>query len=232
MAFLIQKYQQLLLDIQSSCKKSGRNPEDVTIVAATKYCTDVEMNEALAAGITHIGENRVQDAVKKFPLLHGACKKHFIGHLQTNKVKKAVELFDVIESVDRVELLEKLAMETDRVGKKLDVLLQVNVADDEAKFGCNPGEIDLLVEKLVGSENLVFRGFMAIIPFTENVEDARLWFIKMRDIYEKYQVQFKTLDTLSMGMSHDFRVAIEEGATEVRIGSLIFRSKVYNHLLL
>lgn len=223
MAFLIQKYQQLQRDIQESCRKAGRNPENVSIVAATKYCTVVEMNDALLAGITDVGENRVQDAIKKFHLLNGACKKHFIGHLQTNKVKKAVELFDVIESVDRIELIEKLAMETERTGKNLEVLLQVNVAKDGAKFGCEPEEIDILVAKLALAKNLIFKGFMSIIPFTENVEDVRLWFRRMREIYEKYQEQFEALDTLSMGMSHDFCVAIEEGATQVRIGSLIFR---------
>lgn len=223
MAFLIQKYQQLQRDIQESCRKAGRNPEDVTIVAATKYCEVDETIAALKAGIHEIGENRVQDAIKKFPLLTVACKKHFIGHLQTNKVKKAVELFDVIESVDRVELIDKLTMETERTGKKIEVLLQVNIANDGAKFGCDLDEIDTLVKKLADAKNLIFKGFMAIIPFTENVEDARLWFRKMRTIYEKYQVQYTSLDTLSMGMSHDFQVAIEEGATQVRIGSLIFK---------
>lgn len=223
MAFLIQKYQQLCSDIQESCRKSGRDPKNIRIVAATKYCTAVEMNDALNAGVADIGENRVQDAVKKFPSLLLSCRKHFIGHLQTNKVKKAVELFDVIESVDRLELIEKLKIETERVGKSLDVLLQVNVANDGAKFGCKTSEIDVLLNKIFEAKNLVLRGFMAIIPFTENVEDARLWFREMRQLYEKYQVQYTTLDTLSMGMSHDFSVAIEEGATEVRIGSLIFK---------
>ncbi|MCC7197751.1 YggS family pyridoxal phosphate-dependent enzyme [Candidatus Peregrinibacteria bacterium] len=222
MAFLIQKYQQLLLDIQKSCEKVGRKAVNVKIVAATKYSTVEEVNDALQVGITDIGENRVQDAIKKFPLLTVPCTKHFIGHLQTNKVKKAVELFDVIESVDRMDLLEKLAAETERVDKKLDVLLQVNIANDGAKFGCDPVEIDALIERLRSAKNLVFKGFMAIVPFAENVEDSRLWFRKMRQIFEKYQMKYGTLDTLSMGMSHDFQVAIEEGATQVRIGSLLF----------
>ncbi len=223
MAFLIQKYQQLQRDIHDSCRKSGRNPDDVRIIAATKYSDVQDINTALAAGISNIGENRVQDAVKKFPLLSGSCKKHFIGHLQTNKVKKVVELFDMIESVDRLELIEKLMMETERVDKKMDVLLQVNVANDGAKFGCKEADIASFIDKISKSKNLLLRGFMAIVPFTENIEDARLWFRKMKEIYEKYQTQFLSFDTLSMGMSHDFQVAIEEGATQIRIGSLLFK---------
>lgn len=223
MAFLIQKYQQLLLDIQKSCEKVGRKADDVKIVAATKYTTIDAMNEAIQAGITDIGENRVQDAVKKFPLLAGSCRKHFIGHLQTNKVKKAIELFDVIESVDRMDLLEKLALEAERIGKNLDVLLQVNIANDTAKFGCEPVQIDALIERLRAAKKLVFKGFMAIVPLADDIEVSRKWFHEMRLIYEKYQMQISTIDTLSMGMSHDFQVAIEEGSTQVRIGSLLFK---------
>ena len=223
MAFLIQKYHQLLHDIDESQRKSGRIRGNICVVAATKYCSAIEMNDALKAGITDIGENRVQDAVKKFPQLEGSCRTHFIGHLQTNKVKKAVELFDVIESVDRLELLQKLIFETDRIGKSIDVLLQVNIAEDDAKFGCSMGEIEGLVSVLQSAKHLVFRGFMSIIPFREDLEDTRIWFRSMRALFEKYQAKFSLLDTLSMGMSNDFRVAIEEGATQVRIGSLLFK---------
>lgn len=223
MAFLIQKYHQLLQDIDESQRKSGRIRGNICVVAATKYCSAIEMNDALKAGITDIGENRVQDAVKKFPQLEGSCRTHFIGHLQTNKVKKAVELFDVIESVDRLELLQKLIFETDRIGKSIDVLLQVNIANDDAKFGCSVGEIEELVSVLQSAKHLVFRGFMSIIPFREDLEDTRIWFRSMRALFEKYQAKFSLLDTLSMGMSNDFRVAIEEGATQVRIGSWLFK---------
>jgi pyridoxal phosphate enzyme (YggS family) len=223
MAFLIQKYHQLLQDIHESQRKSGRIRGNISVVAATKYCSAIEMNDALKAGITDIGENRVQDAVKKFPLLEGSCRTHFIGHLQTNKVKKAVELFDVIESVDRLELLNKLIFETDRIGKTVDVLLQVNIANDDAKFGCSLDDIENLVSVLGTAKHLGFRGFMSIIPYTENLDEMRVWFSSMRKIFEKYQVEFPALDTLSMGMSHDFRIAVEEGATQVRIGSLLFK---------
>lgn len=223
MAFLIQKFHQLLQDIDESQRKSGRIRGNICVVAATKYCSAVEMNNALKAGIADIGENRVQDAVKKFPQLEGSCRTHFIGHLQTNKVKKAVELFDMIESVDRLELLQKLIFETDRTGKSIDVLLQVNIANDDAKFGCSVGEIEELVYVLQSAKHLVFRGFMSIIPFREDLEDTRIWFRNLRTVFEKYQAKFPLLDTLSMGMSHDFRVAIEEGATQVRVGSLLFK---------
>jgi len=223
MAFSLEKYRQLLQQIEVICQKSGRNSADITLVAATKYASVTEVNEALGAGIINIGENRVQDAFQKFSELKGTCKKHFIGHLQTNKAKVAVQLFDVIESVDRIELIKKLSIEAEKQQKFLDVLLQVNIANDDAKFGCDSNDVQMLVKKILESQQLVFKGFMAIVPYTENSEDARSWFKKMKELFDDYRTRYKTVETLSMGMSHDFQVAIEEGATEIRVGSLLFR---------
>ena len=222
MAFSLEKYQQFYRDLQVICEQSGRDVNTVSVLAATKYSNAQDINTALAAGVVCIGENRVQDGVLKFPLLHKPCEKHFIGHLQTNKVKKAVEYFDVIESVDRVELIQKLASECEKIDKRIDVCIQVNIAKDQAKFGVTPEMIPLLMDHIHKTTFLRLRGFMAIVPYVSDPELSRSWFRAMKNIFDEYLLLHPYLDILSMGMTHDFRVAVEEGATELRIGSLFF----------
>jgi hypothetical protein len=180
------------------------------------------MNNAIDSGINVIGENRVQDAVKKFGLLNARVGKHFIGHLQTNKVREAVQLFDAIESVDSYKLAEMIQVEAERALKIMPVLVEVNVAEDPKKFGVAPDELIHFIEKIVEFKYLDIRGLMAIVPLCENPEDARPYFKKMKKLFGQCCNKWPWMNTLSMGMSHDFKVAIEEGATQIRIGSYIF----------
>ena len=203
----------------------GRRPEDVTILGATKKVPVDRINEALAAGLRVIGENYVQEAQKKIPHLHGLASVHFIGHLQTNKAKYAVRLFDTIECVDSERLARELDKRAAGVGKVLDVLLEVNIGDQATKAGVPPAELLELVEKVAPLEHLRIRGLMAMPPFTEDPEDSRPYFRELFALARKVNEAAPpgvSLEELSMGMSHDYPIAVQEGATIVRVGTALF----------
>lgn len=221
MHFEVQRVHQLFNEIKRVCKKVQRNAEDITVVAATKYASVEQMNTLVSAGIRIVAENRVQDAQKKFPFLL-PCERRFIGTLQTNKVRQSLKLFGMIESVDRLELAREIEKECDKLNRKISVLVQVNVAGDPKKHGIKPSETFEFVREIAKFWHLKIEGLMAIVPFFEDPEDARPYFRMMKGLFELCRRQFKGFETLSMGMSHDFQVAIEEGATEVRIGRYFF----------
>lgn len=221
MKFEVQRVHQLFQEIKQVCKQIQRNPEDITVLAAIKYATLEQSNTLVSAGIRVIGENRIQDAQRRFPELL-PCERHFIGSLQSNKVKNAVELFQMIESVDRVELARAIDKECEKLGKKMPILIEVNVAKDPKKHGVNPKETFEFVREIAKYWHLQIRGLMTIVPYFENTEEARPYFRMMKSLFELCRKQFKGFEVLSMGMSHDFKVAIEEGATEVRIGRYFF----------
>lgn len=208
--------------IEQVCRKAGRNSQDIALLAATKYATPEQINQAISAGIKIIGENRVQDAQKKFPELLPA-KKHFIGHLQSNKVKTAVTLFDMIESVDSLSLAAKIDEVCTRLNKKMPILVEINIANDPKKNGIPAVQTFDFLKSLKFYRNLQIKGLMTIVPYLDDLEQVRLLFRKMKALFDLCRKSYRSLDTLSMGMSHDFEVAIEEGATEVRIGSLLFK---------
>jgi pyridoxal phosphate enzyme (YggS family) len=204
----------------------------VTIVAVTKTVGRDVIDAAYALGLRHFGENRVQDAVRKLarseaqhavPLPAGAVL-HLIGQLQSNKAKPAVVLFDIIESVDRLSLIDALEKEGERGGEPVSVLLQVNIAREPQKAGCVPEFAPDLMERLVRSPWLRPLGLMTMAPLVSDVEQTRPVFSGLRELRDALQREHPMVDlgTLSMGMSDDFRVAIEEGATSVRIGRAIF----------
>lgn len=226
MAFDPVKLQQVRERIENACARSGRNPVHIQLLAATKYASIDDMNAALKAGISLFGENRIQDAAGKFPHLvvpdGFKLAKHFIGHLQTNKVKRAVQFFDVIESVDSLRLAKALDVEAAKAGRVLPVLVEVNVAGDEKKFGVFEGELSEVLSGIVQLPHLELRGLMTIVPSADDLDTVRPYFGAMRDLFDTYGECYPTMTVLSMGMSHDFEVAIEEGATEVRIGGLLF----------
>ena len=211
--------------VADASRSSGRQPEDVTIVAVTKMVDRDVIEAAYVLGLRHFGENRVQEAGRKLadPLPAGAVL-HLIGQLQSNKVKPAVVLFDIIESVDRISLIDALEKEAERRGEPVSVLLQVNIAREPQKAGCAPESASVLMERLVRSPWLRPRGLMTIAPLVADAEETRPVFSGLRRLRDGLQREQPTvdLDTLSMGMSDDFRVAIEEGATSVRIGRAIF----------
>jgi PLP dependent protein len=213
--------------VADAARSSGRQSEDVTIVAVTKTVDRDVIDAAYALGLRHFGENRVQDARRKLvdsqPQLVGAVL-HLIGQLQSNKAKPAVALFDIIESVDRISLIDALEREAERRGKSISVLLQVNIAREPQKAGCMPESASELMERLVRSPWLRPRGLMTMAPLVADVEETRPVFAGLRALRDALQREQPAVDlgTLSMGMSDDFPVAIEEGATSVRIGRAIF----------
>ena len=200
-------------------------PDGVILIAATKGRSIEEINEAIEAGIKIIGENYVQEAEKKFEAIGKKVKWHMIGHLQTNKVKKAIEIFDMIETVDS----EKIAKEIDKEAKKRNiifpVLIEINSGREKHKSGVLPEDAEKLIYEISKYENIKIEGFMTMGPFVENPEDIRPYFRITKELFEK----FKNLNLpnfemkyLSMGMSDTWRIAIEEGANIIRIGTAIF----------
>lgn len=204
--------------------------DEVTILAVTKNHPAEIITEALEAGLTDVGENRVQEAMHKQAALPKAGVWHLIGHLQTNKAKHAVEHFDIIESVDSVKLLEILNKYAAELGKFQDILLQINEAGEQQKSGFAPEEFRAVIPTLGQYTNLRVRGVMVIAQATDNVEETRPVFAAGYQDFLKLKAALGTEDCniLSMGMTHDYWVAVEEGANEIRIGSALFGARDYS----
>lgn len=203
--------------IASAADRSGRSPSEVTLVAVTKTIDAPAIREAFAAGLRHFGESRIQEAREKLPQLcdlQPAPAWHMVGHLQTNKAKTAAELFDLIHSVDSLKVAEALSQHADR---DLSVLVQVNVAAESSKYGFTLQDTIAALEHIARLPHLRIKGLMTIAPYTDDPEEVRPVFRRLRLMRDSLG-----LEQLSMGMSHDFEVAIEEGATMVRIGQAIF----------
>ncbi len=205
--------------IADACQRTGRDPSAVTLVAVTKTFGAEAATAAIAAGATNIGENRVQEARDKKPSVDGTARWHLIGHLQSNKAKDAVRLFDVIETIDSVDLARKVANAAVREGKRPEVLLEVNIGREEQKSGADPDSVAGLVKEIAPIEGISLRGLMAIPPHG-TPEETRPWFRELRKLRDA-----TGLPELSMGMTEDFEVAIEEGATIVRVGRAIFGAR-------
>jgi PLP dependent protein len=214
----------VLARIGAACERAGRNPADVTLVAVSKTVPVDRLRLAVAAGLTTLGENRVQEAADKVPSLPDATW-HLVGPLQSNKARRAVELFDVIESVDSVDLgrrLDRLAGEV-RSGTRLPILLQVNVDDDPAKAGFARADLPAALEALGRCEAVAIQGLMTIGRLVADPEQARTTFRRLRVASEELRAAGQPLGPgLSMGMSDDYPIAIEEGATIVRVGRALF----------
>ena len=200
--------------IDAACKRAGRKRKEVTLVAVSKTFPAEAVTNAIAGGATHIGENKVQEAREKKPLVTGSARWHLIGHLQSNKAKDAVRTFDVIETIDSLELAQKVANAAGAIGKRQEVLLQVNIGREAQKSGADPDDAPALARDISAIDGLSLRGLMAIPPFDE---ESRPHFRAMRELQQRIGVA-----ELSMGMSEDFEVAIEEGSTIVRVGRAIF----------
>ena len=218
----------VLIAIADACARSERDPAGVTLVAVSKTVDGAHVRAAVAAGLTTLGENRVQEAEEKVPAAPGACW-HLVGPLQANKARRAVAIFDVIESVGSVALavrLDRLAGEL-RPGRPLPILLQVNVDGDPAKAGFEPHDLAAAMPGLVGLPNLELRGLMTVGRFAATAEEARPTFQTLRALAEDLRAVHATLGpALSMGMSGDYPVAIEEGATLVRVGRALFGERL------
>jgi pyridoxal phosphate enzyme (YggS family) len=205
--------------IARACEHAGRKRDEVTLVAVSKTFPASFVDEAIDAGIAEVGENRVQEAREKKPLVQGTARWHLIGHLQTNKAKDAVKLFDVIQAVDSLELAEKLARAAESHGKRQEVMLQVNIGDEPQKSGIARAELEVVAKQASALASLHMIGLMAIPPI--GTPDAtRPYFRELRSMRDALG-----LEHLSMGMSEDFEAAIEEGSTIIRVGRAIFGSR-------
>jgi len=211
--------------IEGAARRSGRDPESVRLVAVSKTVGAERVRQAIEAGAKILGENYVQEAQKKIEVLGHDVAWHFIGHLQTNKAKAAAGLFDYIHSVDSMNLAQELARRAKLRGKVLPVLLQVNIGGEATKFGAQEKETFLLAEKLSAAEGIEVRGLMTMPPYFEDPEASRPYFVELRRLSEhlaQQKIPRISMEELSMGMSNDFEVAVEEGATLLRVGTAIF----------
>ena len=212
--------------IEKAAAASGRKPEDIKLVAVTKTLPPETIREAAGLGITSVGENRVQEMLDKYQKLNDLqLEWHMIGHLQRNKVKYIIDKVALIHSVDTIELAEEINKRAGLAGKRTDVLLQVNVSGEESKFGMDPGSVFDFLQQAQGLQNVHIRGLMTIAPYTDNPEKTRPVFARLKAIFEKIKAAKPPgvdMDFLSMGMTGDYEVAIEEGANIVRIGTGIF----------
>ncbi len=211
--------------IRAAAEKARRDPEEIKLIAVTKTVDTDRISKALECGITDTGENRVQELCDKYDILGDRCKWHLIGHLQTNKVKYIIDKVCLIHSLDSIELAEEIQKRAEKSGKTVEVLVQVNVAAEATKFGIEPENAIDFVRKLSSMGNIKVRGLMTIAPFSEDPEQVRWVFASLRklriDIIGE-NIDNINMDYLSMGMSNDFEVAIEEGANMVRVGTSIF----------
>jgi pyridoxal phosphate enzyme (YggS family) len=207
--------------IARAAERAGRRPEDVLLIGVSKTVEAGRIRAAMAAGLPALGENRVQEARAKVAELGRSVPWHLIGHLQTNKVREALELFEVIHSVDRIDLARELDRRARAAGRRIDVLAQINIAQEPSKGGWPPEAVETAVEALAALAGLRLRGLMTIPPPAERAEDARGWFRALHKHAERHG-----LTDLSMGMSGDFEVAVEEGATMVRVGTAIFGPRI------
>lgn len=209
----------------------GELPAGVELVAAAKTRTPEDILQAVEAGIKIIGENYVQEAREAFELVGRRVKWHFIGHLQRNKVKKAIEIFDMIETLDSPELAAEIDKRCSQAGKIMPVLIEINSGREKQKFGVLPEDAEVLIKTVAELKNIKIKGLMTMGPAFGNPEDARPYFIKTKKLFDKIKaLDFPGVEMkcLSMGMTNSYRVAIEEGANMVRIGTKIFGPRSYD----
>ena len=217
--------------VKDACKRSGRHPEDVTLIAVSKTKPVSMLQEIYDLGIRQFGENKVQELTDKYEKLPKDISWHMIGHLQRNKVKYLIGKTTLIHSVDSLRLAEAIEAEAAKKNCLVDVLIEVNVAREESKFGISPEEVLPLVEQIARFRHIKIKGLMTIAPFVENPEENRIHFASLRKL--SVDIAAKNIDNvsmriLSMGMTNDYEVAIEEGATMVRVGTGIFGERNYN----
>ena len=241
----------VLQNIESACKRSHRSKEEVLLIAVSKTKPIEMLKEAYEAGIREFGENKVQELcdkeekVKDFKTFHNQPEStekqpdnstndihwHMIGHLQRNKVKYIVDKVTLIHSVDSLRLAEQIDIEAKKKGILVDILIEINIASEESKFGVKPSEAEELIREISGLSSVRIKGLMTVAPYTENAEENRTYFKKMHQLYvDIKEKNFDNVDMsiLSMGMTNDYEIAVEEGATMVRVGTAIFGERNYN----
>jgi hypothetical protein len=222
--FIAENVKRVCERIAQAAARCRRNADEITVVAVSKTFPVELIKAAFEAGLRHFGENRIQEWEAKKPrLAHLAATWHFIGHLQSNKARRAVQLFHRIDSVDSIPLAQRLDAAAAETTKRLPVLIEVHVGNEASKSGVAESNLSALAENILQQPQLELRGLMTVPPYSDNPEVTRPFFRKLRGLRDELASQLRvTLPTLSMGMSHDFEVAIEEGATEIRVGTDIF----------
>lgn len=223
-------------ELRAACAQAGRDPAEVTLVAVTKYAPLDAIQEAIDAGVIHIAENRVQEAQKKFPVLlerNPQVRSHLIGHLQSNKSKDAIQAVSMIQSVDSLKLANELEKQASKLERRVDILVQFNTAQEEQKFGAGSDEALVLIEGISKLPHLSIKGLMCMAPYTEDQGIIRRAFADLRSIRDQVRTRFSghssvDMGVMSMGMSSDYKIAIEEGSTMIRVGSAIFKEVMQN----
>ncbi|MCP4582598.1 MAG: YggS family pyridoxal phosphate-dependent enzyme [candidate division Zixibacteria bacterium] len=214
--------------IEAACSRYDRQPEEITLVGVSKTKGFELVEEAWRAGLVHFGENKVQEAESKIPDVGEGPVWHFIGHLQTNKTKKAIRLFDIIESVDSLKIARALSKECSNHETEMEILLEVNSSGEASKYGLSPDNVMPVAEEVSEFDNLRLGGLMTVGPFTEDEELIDKSFISTENLFKRMRDRFgETIKTLSMGMTSDFERAIKFGSTELRIGTAIFGARDY-----
>ena len=212
--------------IRSACERAGHEPSSVTLLGVTKGQPPDAVNEAARLGLTFFGENKIQEAKAKIPLCSGKPRWHFIGHLQSNKCRDAVGLFEMIESVDSLSIAEEISKRAEQASKTMPILLEVNLAGEASKFGYAPKKLEAELNQINALPRIEIHGLMTVPPWSPNAENVRPIFRQLRELKVRAeQMLGAPLPHLSMGMSGDFEVAIEEGATIVRVGTALFGAR-------
>lgn len=228
---LKENLQQVEENIKKACEKSGRDRADVTLIAVSKTKPVEMLQTVYDCGVRDFGENKVQEMCDKMEVLPGDIKWHMIGHLQTNKVKYIVGRTELIHSVDSVHLAAEIQKQAVKKDVIVPILIEVNIAEEESKFGIHKADTIAMVRQIAEMDHLRIKGLMTIAPFVENAEDNRLYFREIKQLsvdIKNQNIDNVSMDVLSMGMTGDYEVAIEEGATLVRVGTGIFGERNYN----
>ncbi len=215
----------ILQKVEAAARKSGRNAEDIKVIAVTKTVDENRIMKAIENGLYDLGENRVQELCDKYEKLDKLCSWHLIGHLQTNKVKYIIDKVKMVHSLDRLELAQEIQKRAEKAGRIVEVLVQVNIAEEDSKFGMEKERVLSFLKEISGFNNIKVKGLMTIAPLAQNPEEIRWVFTELRKLHidiTRENIDNINMDYLSMGMSNDFEAAIEEGSNMVRIGTAIF----------
>ena len=228
--YISENIENIRKNIDTACKRSGRDPKNVLLLAVSKTVDVDRIKVAVDCGLNSLGENRVQEIMEKYEPMGENVKWHLIGHLQTNKVKYIIDKVELIHSVESIKLAEEINKQAKKHNLVMDVLVEVNMADEESKFGVKPEETESFIRELALMDNIRVRGLMTVAPNVENGEENRVYFRNMKqllvDINAK-NINNINMDILSMGMTGDYETAVEEGATIVRVGTGIFGKRDY-----
>jgi pyridoxal phosphate enzyme (YggS family) len=211
--------------MERAARRVGRDPGEIKLVAVSKTVEPARIKEAIEAGVSILGENYVQEAQKKIEEIGQSVSWHFIGHLQSNKSKYAVRLFDMIHSLDSIPLAEELNRRAEQADRRVRVLIEVNLSREEAKFGTDEERIWNLAKRILQLDRLSLVGLMTMPPYFDSPEMSRPYYVKLREVKERLAKEGIPVTDLSMGMSNDFEIDIEEGATYVRVGTAIFGAR-------